>query len=98
MLTGEVEKNNGYTPTGFSASTMAFFQARGETALAQLQKQKVDDALAKALAPSAPDSAQPIYYDCMLSLFGQGFADQKYRFEQDGTVKLSWESACAVTR
>lgn len=98
VLTGEAEKNKGYTPMGFSAATLAFFQARGETALAQLQKAKVDDALNKALAPSAPDSAQPIYYDYMLSLFGQGFADQKYRFEQDGTVKLSWEAACAVTR
>lgn len=98
VLTGEAEKNNGYTPMGFSASTIAFFQARGETALALLQKAKVDDALAKALAPSAPESAQPIYYDYMLSLFSQGFADQKYRFEQDGTVKLSWEAACAVTR
>lgn len=98
VLTGEVEKNNGYSPLGFSASAMVFFQARGETALAQLQKQKLDDVLGKAMAPSAPDTAQPLYYDYMLSLFGQGFADQKYRFEQDGTVKLFWEGACAATR
>lgn len=98
VLTGEVEKNNGYSPLGFSASAMVFFQARGETALAQLQKQKLDDVLGKAMAPSAPDTAQPLYYDYMLSLFGKGFADQKYRFEQDGTVKLFWEGACAATR
>ncbi|NVZ52223.1 cellulase [Pseudomonas sp. B6002] len=98
VLTGEVEKNNGYSPLGFSASAMVFFQARGETALAQLQKQKLDDVLGKAMAPSAPDTAQPVYYDYMLSLFGKGFADQKYRFEQDGTVKLFWEGACAATR
>ncbi|MGY2400148.1 cellulose synthase complex periplasmic endoglucanase BcsZ [Pseudomonas sp. SDO5271_S396] len=98
VLTGEVEKNNGYSPLGFSASAMVFFQARGETALAQLQKNKLDDVLGKAMATSAPDSAQPLYYDYMLSLFGQGFADQKYRFEQDGTVKLFWEGACAATR
>jgi len=98
VLTGEVEKNNGYSPLGFSASAMVFFQARGETALAQLQKQKLDDVLGKAMAPSAHDTAQPLYYDYMLSLFGKGFADQKYRFEQDGTVKLFWEGACAATR
>ncbi|UII71868.1 cellulase [Pseudomonas sp. HN11] len=98
VLTGEVEKNNGYSPLGFSASAMVFFQARGETALAQLQTQKLDDVLGKAMVPSAPDTAQPLYYDYMLSLFGTGFADQKYRFEQDGTVKLFWEGACAATR
>ncbi|KAF1027455.1 MAG: Endoglucanase [Pseudomonas sp.] len=98
LLSGQAEKNNGYSPLGFSAATQVFFQARGETALAQLQQQKLDDALGKALAAGAPDSAQPIYYDYMLSLFGQGFADKKYRFEQDGTVKLFWETACAVTR
>lgn len=98
VLTGEVEKNNGYSPLGFSASAMVFFQARGETALAQLQKHKLDDVLGKALAPAAPDTAQPVYYDYMLSLFGKGFADQKYRFEQDGTVTLFWEGACAATR
>lgn len=98
VLTGQAEHNTGYSPLGFSASTLPFFQARGETALAQLQKNTLDAALAKALAASAPDSAQPVYYDYMLSLFGQGFADQKYRFEQDGTVTLFWEAACAVTR
>lgn len=98
VASGEVEQNNGYSPLGFSASALVFFQARGETALAQLQQRKVAEALDKALADSAPDSAQPVYYDYMLSLFGQGFADQKYRFEQDGTVKLFWEAACAATR
>ena len=57
VLTAEAEKNtNGYSPLGFSASTLVFFQARGETALAQMQKQKVDETLDKALAGSAPDS------------------------------------------
>jgi len=98
VLSGAAENNNGFSPLGFSASALVFFQARGETALMQLQKNKLDDVLGKAMAPSAPDSAQPVYYDYMLSLFSQGFTDQKYRFEQDGTVKLFWEGACAVTR
>lgn len=98
LLTGDAENNNGFAPLGFSASALVFFQARGETALMQLQKNKLDEVLDKAMAPSAPDSAQPVYYDYMLSLFSQGFTDQKYRFEQDGTVKLFWEGVCAVTR
>lgn len=98
VLSAQIEPNHDYSPLGFSASTLVFFQALGETALAQLQQQKLDDALGKAMAAGAPDTAQPVYYDYMLSLFGQGFADQKYRFRQDGTVTLFWETACAVTR
>ena len=98
VLTGAAENNNGFSPLGFSASALVFFQARGETALMQLQKHKLDDVLGKALVASAADGDQPVYYDYMLSLFSQGFTDQKYRFEQDGTVKLFWEGACAVTR
>jgi endo-1,4-beta-D-glucanase Y len=94
---GVVEDSKGYSPLGFSAALIPFFQANGQPALAQLQQRRVDEALNKALAASAPEGAQPVYYDYMLSLFGQGFAEQKYRFEQDGTLKLFWESACAVT-
>jgi endoglucanase len=39
-------------------------------------------------------NVQPMYYHYMLSLFGLGWAEQRYQFLKDGTLKLSWESAC----
>ncbi len=43
------------------------------------------------------DAGPPRYYNFMLSLFALGWADKHYRFREDGTLKLSWETACTRT-
>lgn len=47
-------------------------------------------------ALSAPPGAgrEPVYYDRVLGLFGGGFVDGKYRFDENGRLVPNWRSAC----
>lgn len=80
----------GSGPFGFSAALIPYFQAKGQSWLAEIAQDKAEQGLAKALSEGAP-----VYYDYMLSLFGLGWAEQRYRFLDDGRVKLFWENACS---
>ncbi|KAK47186.1 1,4-D-glucanase [Caballeronia jiangsuensis] len=44
----------------------------------------------------APPGAgrEPVYYDRVLSLFGGGFVDGRYRFDENGRLAPNWRSAC----
>ena len=37
---------------------------------------------------------EPVYYDRVLGLFGTGFIDGRYRFDEAGRLVPSWRSAC----
>lgn len=80
----------GEGPFGFSAALLPYLQARGQNALLQAQLQRVR----AALAPGQPQDAQPRYYDYVLSLFGLGWFEQRYRFAASGRVTLEWEKKC----
>jgi endoglucanase len=73
-------------PSGFSASLVPLLQAVGDTALAQQQV-----ARARALDAASP----PGYYSSVLSLFGLGWHEGRFRFAADGTLHVAWEEACA---
>jgi endoglucanase len=47
-------------------------------------------------ALTAPPGAgrEPVYYDRVLGLFGGGFIDGKYRFDDNGRLVTNWRSAC----
>jgi len=68
---------------GFRAALLPYLQAQGEMGLA------------RSLQASLPTPEQqrkdgPAYYAQMLSLFGLGWAEQRYRFTRDGQLRLRW--------
>ena len=87
----------GQSPFGFRAALIPYLQAKGQPGLADQQRHRVELALREALARPDADVGPPRYYDLMLSLFALGWADKHYRFREDGTLKLSWETACTRT-
>lgn len=90
IMTGKAE---GHAPFGFSAALVPYFQASSEPWLAE-QQQRL--ALAGLAQGRNEGSSVPIYYNYMLSLFGLGWAEKRYRFDADGRLEPSWESACSV--
>ncbi|MFM0202874.1 cellulose synthase complex periplasmic endoglucanase BcsZ [Paraburkholderia fungorum] len=46
-----------------------------------------------ALDTSVP-GREPVYYDRVLGLFGTGFIDGRYRFDEAGRLVPSWRNAC----
>jgi endoglucanase len=88
----------GHGPFGFSAALVPYFQARNQTWLAELQHKRASAGLELALKGVQGQNRPPVYYDYMLSLFGLGWAEKRYRFEVDGRVTLFWESACSATQ
>ncbi|MGU7779723.1 cellulose synthase complex periplasmic endoglucanase BcsZ [Burkholderia sp. PU8-34] len=73
---------------GFSAAAVPFLDARGQHALADAQAARVD-----TLARQSP----PGYYTSVLTLFGFGWRDGRYRFAADGTLDVHWqEQPCAA--
>jgi endoglucanase len=92
--------SEGQAPFGYSAALLPYFQAKGQSWLAEQQQRKVEQGIGKALARDPKDRSEPAYYNLMLSLFAMGWVEKRYQFRDDGTLKLSWETSCprAVTR
>jgi endoglucanase len=94
---------NGYPPEKVSTISGA---ASGEgplsywAALAPYFKSLTDErglGLARAHLEvlNTPNAArEPVYYDRVLGLFGGGFIDGKYRFDDNGRLVPNWRSAC----
>lgn len=86
--TGKTE-NTG--PFGFSAALVPYFAARKQPWLADMQRRRAQTLLDESLRVPG---RQPPYYDIVLSLFGLGWAEERYRFLSTGQVQLSWEKTC----
>ncbi|MCX7080306.1 MAG: cellulose synthase complex periplasmic endoglucanase BcsZ, partial [Pseudomonas sp.] len=91
VISGNVEGQGAF---GFSAALIPYFQAKGQPWLAEQQQRRVEQALNTALAKADGELAEPLYYNFMLSLFALGWAEKRYQFRDDGTLKLSWETSC----
>lgn len=74
---------------GFSAAAVPFLEARGQPALADAQAARVDT-LARQSAPG--------YYTSVLTLFGLGWRDGRYRFGADGSLDARWEGRSCAAR
>ncbi|WP_175787234.1 cellulose synthase complex periplasmic endoglucanase BcsZ [Burkholderia anthina] len=74
---------------GFSAAAVPFLDARGQHALADAQAARVDT-LARQTAPG--------YYTSVLTLFGLGWRDGRYRFDADGSLEARWEGRSCAAR
>lgn len=92
VITGATE---GTGPYGYSASLVPYLRAKGLPQLADQQQRIVDQAIAHFSDPADPAYRQPQYYHVMLSLFSLGWTEHRYQFNQDGTLNVSWEAACA---
>ncbi|WP_374618400.1 cellulose synthase complex periplasmic endoglucanase BcsZ [Pandoraea sp.] len=81
---GTARQNGG---SGFSAALVPLLQAVGDTAQAQAQVARVR---------SLEAQSAPGYYSSVLSLFGLGWQDGRFRFAADGTLQVPWEGTCAT--
>jgi endo-1,4-beta-D-glucanase Y len=81
--TGAAGPNEGNA--GFSAAAVPLLVARGQGALADAQAARV----ARLDSRSAPG-----YYTSVLTLFGLGWREGRYRFIRDGTLAVRWSDPC----
>ena len=77
---GKGEGQGGY---GFRAALLPYLLAQGESALAQPLQ-------ASLPTPEQQRAAEPAYYAQMLTLFGLGWAEGRYRFAADGRLRPRW--------
>ncbi|WP_145540089.1 cellulose synthase complex periplasmic endoglucanase BcsZ [Yersinia alsatica] len=84
-------KTSGDGPVGFSAALLPFLASSpapfNKQTFSQQQKRVQD-------SPPGPDA----YYSAVLTLFGQGWAQQRYRFNRQGELQPSWNSQCATLK
>jgi endoglucanase len=74
-----------FSPIGFSGAVLPFLHAVGEKALLKSQLERLSAAARRAQAGEATN-----YYDQVLILFGQGWLDGYYRFDEQGRVQPKW--------
>ncbi|QCI10104.1 cellulase [Pseudomonas putida] len=86
----------GSGPFGFSAALVPYFQANNQPWLADLQERRARQALEAALQGTRDPKLPSAYYDYMLSLFGLGWGEHRYRFAANGQLKPFWESECSA--
>lgn len=79
--------NNGSGTVGFSAALLPFLKASGMTAALRQQNQRI-----LALSSSPVDRAGS-YYDQVLTLFGLGWIEGRYKFDRNGQLKPQWTCA-----
>jgi endoglucanase len=84
----------GTGPFGFSAALLPYLQATHSKDLLASQRTRVQTLLQQARAKADATGAQPPYYDYVLTLFGLGWSEGRYRFRAAGTVQPSWENSC----
>jgi endoglucanase len=71
---------------GFSAASVPFLVALGRSAAADAQADRV-----RSLEASEPLG----YFSSVLTLFGLGWREGRYRFKPDGSLAVRWKSACS---
>jgi endoglucanase len=74
------------SPPGFSAALTPYLHALG---LKQQEKLQIDR-LAAAKDTSLGLYGDGAYYDQNLALFSTGWSEQRYRFDRNGNLKVTW--------
>lgn len=77
-------QTRGGGPVGFSAALLPFLQGNPAQAV---QRQRVTQ------NPPGADA----YYSAVLTLFGQGWDQQRFRFNTEGELLPQWDSQCVST-
>jgi endoglucanase len=74
-----------YAPIGYAGAILPFLSALGERAALEAQRERLRTAEVEARS-GAPTN----YYDQALILFGKGWVDGRYAFDEDGRVAPVW--------
>ncbi|MBI1424896.1 MAG: cellulase [Gammaproteobacteria bacterium] len=69
-----------YSPIGFAAAVLPYLAALDDKAALAKQLERLADV----------DNESPNYYDQSLILFGKGWMDGQYRFDDDGRLHTRW--------
>lgn len=83
-VTGEAIKSN-YSPLGYSGAVLPFLSALGDKPTLEKQRDRV-----RAAALRAKQGEPTHYYDQVLILFGKGWLDGQYRFDDQGHLQPKW--------
>jgi endoglucanase len=89
---------SGEGPLSYWAALAPYFKTLGDDRSLGLARTHLAVLDAPVAAPSAAANAnpnrEPVYYDRVLGLFGAGFIEGRYRFDEAGRLVPSWRSAC----
>ncbi|MDB5835024.1 MAG: endoglucanase [Caballeronia sp.] len=89
---------SGEGPLSYWAALAPYFKTLGDDrglGLARAHLAALDTPVAASLATApANPNREPVYYDRVLGLFGAGFIEGRYRFDEAGRLVPSWRSAC----
>ena len=83
-VTGAATKSD-YSPIGFSGAVLPFLSALGDHASLEKQRDRLQVAELKARFGGSTN-----YYDESLILFGQGWLDGRYAFDDQGQLRPAW--------
>ncbi len=75
----------GVAPAGIEAALLPFYQGYGAPDLLQAAQQRI---AAETVSGLIGKPAR--YYEQVLNLFGQGWIEQRYRFDGNGKLKTPW--------
>jgi len=85
-LTG---KTKGIAPRGFSAALLPYLHSLNENKLLAQQARHLTEKMNGDLIGDSP-----IYYDQILSMFGQGWIEQRFKFSKTGQLIPAWSRQC----
>ncbi len=74
-----------YSPIGFSGAVLPFLHVLGDKRLLEKQRERL-----RAAAWRAKQGEPTNYYDQVLILFGKGWLDGYYRFDDQGRLQPKW--------
>jgi endo-1,4-beta-D-glucanase Y len=80
----------GEGPLSYWGALAPYFKALGDERGLGLARAH----LAALDAPLTNTARDPVYYDRVLGLFGAGFSEGRYRFDEAGRLVPNWGSAC----
>jgi endoglucanase len=83
-MTGAATKID-YSPIGYSGAMLPFLSALGDTATLEKQRERIQQAAQRARQNNTTN-----YYDQVLILFGQGWLEGYYRFDEQGRLQPRW--------
>jgi endoglucanase len=75
----------GLAPAGIEGALLPFYQKLGADDLLQAAQQRISAETASGLVGKPAR-----YYEQVLSLFGQGWIEQRYRLDRSGRLKTTW--------
>lgn len=79
-------KAEGSGPIGYTAALLPYLQAMGEEKLLRIQEERM-----KANRVDALIGANPRYYDQVLSMFGEGWTEGRFSFDESGRCVPAWK-------